>query len=182
MGLDIRAFSKIEFVRKQTDRDDWGEDLEEKGLMVLIVPKKVDFPAASRGLVKGSVYQLSPGGTTFSFRAGSYTSYGMWRDILEVMFSEERPGILGRLRGRHGPFEELIYFSDHEGVIAGKTLQKLSKEFQKNYPTAKKRIQETLEKNEYDKEGWNSSVWLSVYKNFMKAFGLASPDGLINFE
>ena len=79
---------------------------------------------------------------------------------------------------------ELINFSDAEGIFAGKTLVKLSKDFQQNYPVAKNKIQGVLDDSneEYDLEGWDSSQWLSVYKNFMKAFGLASPDGALLFQ
>ena len=87
-----------------------------------------------------------------SFRAGSYSGYNDWRSKLKNMVDNEKD------------FHELINFSDCEGVIGSVTSKKLLEDFKKwdNVASAKKHFYES-------------------YKEWQKAFELASNNGCVSF-
>lgn len=123
----------------------------------------------------------------FSFRAGSYGGYNWWRDVL----SDSSEVILNNDRYRESLFEktdaeafmELIWFSDCEGFIGTETSKKLYNDFESLYkPLTRELLIHQHTKGQHptmtfivDPE--QTTDFLSVYKDFMKAFKLASEVG-----
>jgi len=97
MGLDIYACSNI---KKIPDSEDAHN---------LYVNDNFNVEGQ---IVSGS-YESSDDG--FSFAAGSYSGYGQWRQNLAKVAGYKSAEEAWELNG--GPFWELIYFSDCDGVI-----------------------------------------------------------------
>lgn len=177
MGLDIIAISKIEFVKPFESYEEFDNYAGEKDFH-FIVQKGLAHPRSFEGLEDG-IYKGK--GSSYNFRAGSYSSYNLWRDILARVIMGVPAKEVWTSPGayRMFPFFELIEFSDAEGGISGASLERLAKDSKDSYKEAKKKIQ-ALSKDGSDL-GYSASAWLEGYKNFMKAFNLAAPKGVIIF-
>jgi hypothetical protein len=126
----------------------------------------------------------------FGFRAGSYGSYNWWRDVLsqatEQILNSKRYGdiVSKRAKGLPGDaFRDLIWFSDCEGFIGTDTSTELYDDFMR----FEKPLNRELTIQKY-KEGGNPNFefivdadnidhFLTTYRNFMKAFKIASEVG-----
>jgi len=109
----------------------------------------------------------------FDFRAGSYSGYNRWREQLSRFALGVPPEtVWGNPEYIGKPFYELIEFSDCEGFIGPAIAEKLSRDFQQHTQDAIKWA------NQYADGGY----WLQKYHDWMKAFRLASDNGVVRFH
>lgn len=143
------------------------------------------------GLLRGS-YEISEKSEYYGFPCGSYSTYNEWRNNLAIMagygsannvwrdetfdttikYPNPRLLKLKKLKGEEiniievKPFYELINFSDCEGIIGTEISKKLYKDFVNFEEFAKK-------ENEF---------FYKKYKDWMKAFKVASNNGVVSFH
>jgi len=110
----------------------------------------------------------------FDFRAGSYSGYNRWRDQLSRFAHGVSPEtVWGNADYVGKPFYELIEFSDCEGFIGPVVATKLSRDFQEH----------TSEAIKWSRQyGAEADYWLQKYHDWMKAFRLASDNGVVRFH
>lgn len=151
MGLDVYAYSGIELVDADRDADD-GE--------VKFFIENV-FEDRAKDLINEGVYRYAE---TYGFTAGGYIGYNFWRNRLAIMagFASDKDAF----KADGGPFWELIYFSDCQGVIGPEVAKKLANDFAQ-YDEQAKAIDDYF----YDR-----------YANFKAAFELASNNGAVRFS
>ncbi len=169
MGLDITAARKIKWIAADLpDEDSFGD-------YFWVGAQPDEFVAQADGLAPG-LYETAD---EIDFRAGSYGGYNEWREQLaelagypkRLLFSDHRsPTELhaaGAWEAAHGPFWELINFSDCEGVIGPKTSAKLAQDFAEHQGKA------DTHPDEWFRE---------LYATWRRAFELASDDGAVAFH
>ena len=156
MGLDICVFKKL----RKTENYELDEDMcpidcdnQWRPGDVIDYTEEI-WSGRTEGLKKDTVYEFED---TFVFRAGSYFSYNMWRSMLEDFKGDVA-------------FQELIDFSDCEGVIGAVVSKKLYNDFK----TYEKEAEEYAKKNDYE-------YFYDKYLLWMKAFEMASDDGAVEF-
>jgi hypothetical protein len=169
-GLDITAYSGLTIVESPVLSSDGMP--QEKNQVIL---SPVDFPERFRGLESGKVYQF---GSSFDFRAGSYSGYNAWRNELAKL-AGYRPSVSFRnkivelrydetvWKGEHGPFWELIDFSDAEGVIGPDVCRRVYRDF------VQYRSQAAQVPDAYFRES---------YDDWIKAFEMCANNGAIVFH
>lgn len=157
MGLDIIAYRKLQKVENPIlDEEGYPVNYETEwkpGPSMEWAEKH--FPGRADGVDADSVYTWDD---EYCFRAGSYSGYNMWRDLL-AEFSDG------------SDFRELINFPDNEGVIGPVVSKKLYNDFKTNHEKAIQ-YSTNLEDGEY---------WLHRYNHWMKAFQYASENGAVIF-
>lgn len=142
------------------------------------------FPTRSLDITNGCYYTYRK---VTGFRAGSYSGYSIWREML-AMIAEYRLAPYGISHGHSvveltshrqglidagsGPFYELIYFSDCEGILGTETCKKLAKDFEDFDDIAS-----VFKDNEY-----NAEWFYNLYTEWKEAFQSASDNGLIMFH
>ena len=103
MGLDICAFSNaIQVSELELENPNSDES-------VIMSYTQPSFPFHSGNVIDEACYKYND---SFYFRAGSYSSYGQWRDTLW-----------------EPSFTKLIHFSDCEGIIGTEYSKELFIEF-----------------------------------------------------
>jgi hypothetical protein len=147
MGLDISAYSKLAPTAGMGTVQITQAALDET---------EKNFPGRSEGLKAGN-YTAS---AVLHFRAGSYTSYGEWRDWLTKLCSPNWDR-------NNRPFWELICFFDNEGFIGPVTAKKLATDFFAYSELAKK---------------LGDEIDCDLYARFWSACMLAANDGAIEFH
>ncbi len=165
MGLDIRAYNQIEFVCEGSALN--VESPEAKGLVYLYAFPGEIFQARADGF-KDGFYKVH--GAQLIFRAGSYSGYNQWRNILsEIMLGTSANSVWETPKEFEGyPFYELINFADNEGIIGPKTSMKLSLDFEMHREKIAERAR--------------FQMWiLETYDHFAEAFKLASDNGVVEF-
>lgn len=154
MGLDIVAYKKLKKIELNNISDEELEnrfDLFHPGGSMM--GSEEYWPESGYPLEADAYYSFDD---EFSFRAGSYSYYNKWRDDLELFKGD-------------CAFQELINFSDCEGVIGALVAEKLYYDFKDNYEEAVK-YSENL-----------SESWLEKYKDWMHALEFAKDNGAILF-
>ena len=157
MGLDIRAYKKLKVV-ENPQKDEDGDLINWKAEWTPGEGMKWSeehFPGRGEGINADSVYTYED---SFKFRAGSYSSYGYWRDKLEEFKGDVA-------------FQELIDFADNEGVLGPVVSKKLFEDFKK-YEEEAEEFAKTLNDGEF---------FIERYICWMKAFEYASDDGAVDF-
>lgn len=151
MGLDIGVYNKLKEV-KNPKVDEYGDLIDEDLLIirqeVLDYTEKY-FEGRTQGINSGA-YKAKK---TFSFRAGGYIGYSLFRDKLSDLSQDNQ-------------FYELINFSDCDGYIGSVVSKKLAKDFGE----LEKEAESVLYSHEFE-----------TYLNFKKAFEEASKDGIVCF-
>ena len=165
MGLDITAASKLELI------PDAPADLD--GFHVGSNPD--EFADRADGLKPG-FYRC---GKTLNFRAGSYSGYNAWRELLaklagypeRVHLSGYKPPeklhAAGAWEATEGPFWELINFSDCEGTIGPKTSAKLAQDFAEHQAAA---------------DAHPAEWFRDLYRTWRLAFTMAAQGGAVDFH
>lgn len=123
MGLDIVAYRGLVLVPAAEARD-YGGDLRADYFVQVRADEK-SFPGRAAGLVDGGYYRAVD---SMYFRAGSYSGYGIWREMLAQLAGYPSDDDVWE-NDIAGPFTELINFSDCEGVIGPVVSAKLAKDF-----------------------------------------------------
>ncbi|MCM3425575.1 hypothetical protein [Bacillus paralicheniformis] len=162
MGLDIRAYKNLKVVENpQFDEEglvNWESEWMPGDSMKW---SEKHFPGRGEGIDPDTVYTWED---SFSFRAGSYSGYGLWRSQLDKFRD--------KFRIDHG-FSELINFADNEGVIGPVVSKKLAKDFN-DHKKAAELFARTL--------GQYGEYWIDLYKTWKKAFEMASENGAVEFH
>ncbi|MDQ0494039.1 hypothetical protein [Paenibacillus brasilensis] len=158
MGLDITAYRKLVKVENpKFDADGELEDYENQwqtdGSMRW---SESCWPGRAEGVEFDTVYTYDE---SYGFRAGSYSGYNLWRKMLSD-FAEANA------------FQELIEFSDCEGVIGPVVSAKLANDFT-DYEERARKYADTFERGEW---------WIEKYQEWKEAFRLAADGGAVNFR
>jgi hypothetical protein len=164
MGLDISVLANPVFVR-DLDRD---YDISE-GEMYVSVSQSNFFERADG--VKAGIYK---GERTNRFRAGSYSGYNDYRNMLAEagMGAEDRVIWKQEDKFRGQPFWEQVNFSDCEGTIGPKTSAKLAKDYAENRQKFSDFVLKTVGG---DKE--NHEYYMYLYDEWAAAFKTAAETG-----
>lgn len=163
MGLDIIAYSELkkdEYSSAMSEEE--KEELDGDCLIMSTLLTEIDevFPGRAEPLkYNGDVYDCE---NCAHISIGSYSTYGWFRRALET-FSENRDC-----------FNELIDFSDCEGVIGSIVSEKLYEDFSSNA--------ESFEQWVYQKYSIVEGEWLlRMYYEFESAFEIAKDGGAVEF-
>jgi hypothetical protein len=180
MGLDATAYRRLIFVAAMPDDRstiDWEK--HDGDIQVWDHP---DFP--------GRLGSLKPGFYTCDFKndaqdafGGAYSFYNRWREWLAQIagYPTAPYTVWGVTTQRHdagawragaGPFYELIWFSDCEGVIGTDICAKLAKDFADKRDHAKSASALV--------EGGDR--YFAIYEKWQRAFEFASDGGCVRFH
>jgi len=181
MGLDISAFSHLHLNRPRGESTLITTKTEPDGVLAHIAYP--DHEPQFEGLTEGWYVETSAS-EAHRFRAGSYSGYSRWRSQLSMLVngvpSEVVWGDDAKYKG--SPFYEQINFADNEGTIGPVVAKKLYEDYCNFLPIAEdvttwaKRLQydnACIDEHEY---------FLLKYKDWMRAFELASQNGLVSFH
>lgn len=167
MGLDITAVRRAKLEHAPTIGDGGHDHYPDEVRYVYANP---DFPGREDGLTNGCYSYAS----SFGFRAGSYGGYNWWRDRLALFAYGVKANALWCDPSNEGrAFWELINFADNEGVIGPKTSAKLIGDFKRSAEAAE--IYATT-------LGGDGAYWIEKYREWAKAFYIASDDGFVSFH
>lgn len=174
MGLDIIAAANL--TRIENPRFNEDDELVNEGghiistdLYLRLYPNS-DFPAQADGMECGC-YWIDPGfGKTMHIPAGSYSSYGRWRNELAKLAGWDSAEHAWRSEPS-GPFYELIHFSDCEGIIGPNTSAKLRGDFGTHHKRAMVELPDDFR-----------GFYRHLYGEFLEAFRLASQGGAVQFR
>ena len=185
MGLDISYYSKIKE----------SKEIEDDFYPSIYTSSNGYFIYQLGSLKKDAPYELTEESEDGSFRAGSYSGYGEWRNKLSVMAgygdasdvwkdfgSNIRYCKLKKINGEEfkmKPFYELICFSDCEGVIGPEISKKLYQDFLDFDEKAK-----DFQKNNTDfyPSPYQGDYFYQLYQNWKEAFRVASEYGAVFFH
>ena len=191
MGLDISVISQIKPIYIPEDIELWSDeyyDWEEKqdieGSVWNFHPNTY-FPEQSEGLPKGFGYGT---GEEYNFRAGSYSGYGEWRDLLaRLALDMGSEGVWNKIDSGEGygeiPFSEVINFSDADGIIGPVASKKLHNDFV-NYEKdiMKKLDRYYLKFEDFEIDGETYEWFKQKYNDWKEAFRIASNNGAVIFH
>lgn len=131
MGLDIvygKVINKIEGPP--------GPDFPEEFIGLNIIKAQVpEFALTSLdGLEQDAYYEVKY--LDDGVRFGSYSSFGLFRELLGEAVGVKNEEISLKMKGIHKdmPFFELLYFSDCEGVFGPKAIRRLYDDFDEMRP------------------------------------------------
>lgn len=169
MGLDITAFGKLvpepNHELEDGNPKDWKNVREVYGLADV----ERHWPGRTQGLNEG-YYRA---GQMHGFRAGSYSGYNRWRDMLARYAGYGSADTVHEGRITSGPFVELINFSNCEGFIGPTVSAKLARDFAENADHI-----ENLAKA----DGEEGDYFLERYAKWRKAFEIAAEGGYVHFH
>ena len=158
MGLDVSAFSKVDWTQK------YGEEMDGKPNMVYVYVHPMLPERASD--IPGTGWYRHNGRET-SGRVSSYTGYNIWRSRLaELVGVQDRDVWRNPDKYSSIPFFELIHFSDCEGTIGPAVSAKLAKDFA-DWETSAERLGE---------------LWMNTYRKFKQWVELAADGGCVCFH
>tara|TARA_Y100000310_G_scaffold303125_1_gene341166 strand:- start:331 stop:906 length:576 start_codon:yes stop_codon:yes gene_type:complete len=191
MGLDISVISNIKPMDLPEGMKKWSEEYynweEEEGKEFWSPYNMEPFERHSEGLPDSELV-YSDDGEYFSFRAGSYSGYGEWRNDLAIAAGYEGGSEEVWMKadgGEYGfPFEELINFPDNEGVIGPVVSQKLYDDFVNYEKDIDHSIDQWYLKMNPEKEYYGDDVkWFKAkYKDWKYAFDIARKNGMVIFH
>jgi hypothetical protein len=184
MGLDIHAASHLRYAgplpEGAEEFDRLLEQLEERGVPLhdfdgryFELAPNAPGSAARLGGMEPGLYEYSQASEQFSFHVGSFGSYGLWRAQLCRLGLGVEPAAVGRSPERFagGAFVELVLFTDCDGRIGTRVAAKLAADFRAQAGRA-----EAFATTE-DGGEW----FLTLYREFARAFELAAQDGAVQF-
>jgi hypothetical protein len=191
MGLDIGVMTNLEYIEPQPDHWPEGDDhLDPQGRDITHLTA-AGFPIQMGDLKEGYYFYTDRS----HFRAGSYSGYNAWRDLLaQLVYGVSAETIWNDSEGYAGkPFYELINFSDCEGVIGTVVCTRLYGDFVAHYEKAKDRYEHARQEREMKIEEMKKNYpmivgmshehyFLDTYEEFMNAFETAARDnGALQF-
>ena len=166
MGLDITAVSEAKLCGQPLGEHDghWKE-----GHVYAWVNEA--FPDRN-GAFKNGCYVVKD---QFGFRAGSYSGYNYFREILSEAVLGVSPEVVWKEPAKYqdSAFYELINFADNEGILGTEVCCKLAGDFAANRLT----FVEYVEVNVAD-----SDYFITKYEEWTKAVDLACCNGFIQFH
>ena len=191
MGLDISVISQIKPISIpegielwSNEYYEWEEKQDIEGSVWNFQPNTY-FPEQSEGLPDGFGYGT---GEEYSFRAGSYSGYGEWRDLLaRLALDMSSEGVWNKIDSGEGyteiPFSDVINFSDADGIIGPVASKKLHNDFV-NYEKdiMKKLDRYYLKFEDFEIDGETYDWFKHKYKDWKEAFRIASNKGAVIFH
>lgn len=134
MGLNIYAYENIKYMEphEYEKEGDYQFKCAITGEYLSVLWENPHFPGRIEG-ARAMVPFTFQG--SFDFRAGSYGTYGGWRNWLENIVVIEHPEA----------FAELIHFSDCEGTIGPVVCEKLWRDFARYADEAKYAARHSVE-------------------------------------
>lgn len=164
MGLDIIAYSRLKKNEYLSNKKDEDKDYIDDDCLLIMSPRLAEIEKAFPGRTEplkynGDVYDCE---NYEWINIGSYSTYGWFRWALEA-FSENRDC-----------FNELIDFSDCEGIIGSIVSKKLYEDFSSNAESFEQWVH--LKFDAYDSE-----LLLQMYRKFESAFEIAKDGGAVEF-
>ena len=189
MGLDISAISEMRRVELPKDIELWSDEYYEwekdQDGDVWNLYQHPHFPEQGEGLPNGPVVS---DGAYHGFRAGSYSGYNEWRNLLaKVALDLGIEDVWDKMDSGYGydeiPFSEQINFSDADGIIGPVASQKLYNDYV-NYEdeVMKKLDRYYLKFEDYEIDGETYDWFKQKYKDWKEAFRIASDNGAVIFH
>ena len=171
MGLDITAYKSIKKLGSCENYDDYEKQFDEYDTLYIVNSNKY-FPGMMSGIETNDVYSYED---MYDFRAGSYSGYNRWRELLCKTMVGVLPSLVWGNKDcfKGGPFIELINFTDCDGIIGPEMCKKLHKDFIDNKDTIDNRQDVGDDLEEYFER---------LYLEWCKAFEFASQDGCLVFN
>lgn len=161
MGLDVTAYRNVRIVDCNFDDDGCPVDENGKYNGSVVVPFiNGDFPGREDGLEEGKAYAFDE---EYSFRAGSYSTYSSFRCDLEVLADwpdDEFPS-------EDWPLFQLIAFSDCDGTLG---------------PVVCKKLYQDMLSLKDKAQAMYDAQFVYKFNNWLKAFELASDNGMVIFN
>lgn len=180
MGLDIVAVNRIKRIICNVDAEGWpidpvtGARLDHETLFRGY--QNPDFPGVADEIEEGTFYGFEK---SVSFNAGSYSSFGGWRDKLAALagwpksrfwhYAKDRWAESHCARcwaGETGPFSDLIDFSDCSGLLGASEAARLASNFAQYQSLANRHEDEDMR---------------CLYNKWRSACELAADEGCIIF-
>ena len=190
MGLDITAVSEIRPIDLPEGMEKWTDEYYDwessKGYSLWTPHNMASFPRHAEGLPDSELVDAD--GESYSFRAGSYSGYGEWRNDLALAAGYEGGSEEVWMKadgGEYGfPFEELINFPDNEGVIGPVVSQKLYDDFVNYEKDIAHTIDQWYLKMNPEKEYYGDDLkWFKIkYNDWKHAFDTARNNGMVIFH
>lgn len=168
MGLDISYYSNAKLLQEgEYDLETDSRLHEENPTRAVDYVRPHDAFPGSCDMKPGFYAAAHEGG----FRAGSYSGYNRFREVLCQSVVGVKPSIVwdNPKNFENAPFFWLINFSDCEGSISGKAARKLAKDF--------------AEHREVFMSAPGAVDWADVYDKFAEAFKVAAENnGYVDFH
>lgn len=170
MGLDVSYYRKITRVSipAGVHEEDYIDQQYNRGMYCF------HYEAAAqawRSYLDGLPEGVYTGQFREHFRAGSYSTYNWWRELLCTVALGKEPKEIWENpeKWKDQPFFQLINFSDCEGVIGPITAEKLARDFQEN-------------RNRFIAHPLVRQPDSELYDAFQTAFAVASGGGCVVFH
>lgn len=168
MGLDITAYSHLAPAPDAAMED--GQPIEWLKYFA-VSQQEIDWteknwPGRTCGIQPG-VYSFAE---SYRFPAGPYSRHSAFRRALAKFASLPPVEEIWAQSEPRGPFVELINFADNEGIIGAEIAAKLANDFRNHFGR-------TLTYQGPDRE-W----FVTLYRNWMRAFELAADSGAVDFH
>lgn len=169
MGLDMSAYRYAELVEAGEYDEDTAHARYGGRQNFVWLHNTPEFAATEAGLKQGW-YKTPRYGSDdyFGWRAGSYSGYSYFRNLLAGMFDRTAEDYWDN-GDPEWPFYELINYSDCEGAMGPEAIKNVLSDFIEH---------ENLFKKTYPED---SSWYLEVYGNWIKGLTLAQ-DGIVLFH
>lgn len=167
MGLDITAYGKLT-PAPDAELDDQGYPMDGETIWRAsgVSETNNQWPGRAEGLSDRATYKI---GESFGFRAGSYGGYNNFRAALAQLAGMPQPKLIwDSPTPVHGPFVELINFSDCEGVIGPVVATKLASDFAEHEAAILAKAPD--------------AYFRQRYRDWRKAFEMASDNGAVEFH
>ncbi len=189
MGLDITAISEVEPIEIPESIELWSDEYydweKDQDGYVWNLYQEEPFLEQGEGLPNSAVVAH---GEDFGHRAGSYSGYNEWRNLLaRVALNLTDEQVWARIDAGESyaniPFGELINFSDANGTIGPVASQKLYNDFvqyEKDVLNMLDRFY--LKFEEYEIDGDTYQWFKQKYKDWKETFRVASNNGAVIFH
>lgn len=176
MGLDVTAYSGLQFIESMDDIEAFEEKYWTGSELTATYVSKYDggFPEHLGSLIKGSVYSFK---NEYDFRAGSYSGYNYWRDLLSRAALKVPAQTVWKNpdQFRDLPFYWLVNFSDCEGYIGPEKCAILLK----NFTELRATVEASLPASD---TAWPPDEFMTRYDMWMTALQLAADGGMLMFS
>lgn len=163
MGLDITAYSEVVYTG-ENDEEKFSENYK------TVYCYGLDSFPVHFDQTKTGVYFYKK---QYDFYHSGYGTYNGWRNRLSMLTNNMSDREIWDSKDNKLPFYYLINFSDCEGTIGTDICKKLYEDFKNNANKIKKQLNLS---DHYDEFFWDR------YKEFRKAFCLASKNGVIRYH
>lgn len=165
MGLAINAYRQLRLVDAKYD-EETGDFISPTGEIlrgVIGLYPNSDFPNHTHLTETSRIHKDN--GEPNSIRVGSYSYYYYWRVAIATLFGNN-VGDRSWLNIENAPFNELLNFSDCEGVITGGYLNKIQQDFNVYFELAEEKL---------------PTHYFETYCEIKEMFDFAAPNGVIIF-